>query len=85
MSFAFLPNQVDSTNVGQIQLANFVNPNGLKSIGGNLYVESAASGPPIEGNPGEGTFGTILQKFLEVLQRRSRQGTGLTDQNTTGL
>lgn len=63
--FAFLPGQVDSTNVGQVQLANFVNPNGLKSIGGNLYVESAASGPPIEGNPGEGTFGTILQRFLE--------------------
>ena len=62
---AFLPGQVDPTNVGQIQLASFINPNGLSSIGGNLYVESAASGPPIQGNPGEGTFGTILQRFLE--------------------
>lgn len=63
--FAFLPGQVEASNIGQIQLASFINPNGLQSIGGNLYVESAASGPPIQGNPGEGTFGTILQKFLE--------------------
>jgi flagellar basal-body rod protein FlgG len=63
--FAYLPGQVDPSNVGQIQLANFVNPNGLRSIGGNLYVETSASGPPIQGNPGDGTLGTILQKFLE--------------------
>lgn len=63
--FAFLPAQVTPTNLGQIQLASFVNPNGLKSVGGNVYIESGASGPPIQGNPGEGTFGTILQKFLE--------------------
>jgi len=62
---AFLPGQVDPANIGQLQLASFINPNGLNAIGGNLYTESAASGPPIEGNPGEGTFGTILQKFLE--------------------
>ena len=61
----FLPAQVEPSNIGQIQLASFINPNGLKSIGGNLYVESAASGPPIQGNPGEGTLGTILQSFLE--------------------
>ncbi len=63
--FAYLAGQVDPANVGQIQLATFVNPNGLRSIGGNLLVETAASGPPIQGNPGEGTLGTILQKFLE--------------------
>jgi flagellar basal-body rod protein FlgG len=62
---AFLPGQVDPTNVGQLQIASFINPNGLSSIGGNLFVESAASGPPIQGNPGEGTFGTVLQRFLE--------------------
>ena len=62
---AFLPAQVEPSVIGQIQIASFINPNGLKSIGGNLYVESAASGPPIQGNPGEGTLGTILQNFLE--------------------
>jgi len=63
--FGFAPGQVDPSNLGQIQLATFVNPNGLKSIGGNLLVESSASGPPIQGNPGEAQFGTIIQRFLE--------------------
>lgn len=63
--FAFQPNTVEPANVGQIQLANFVNPNGLKSIGGNILVESPASGPPIQGTPGQGQFGTIIQRFLE--------------------
>ena len=53
------------TQAGQLQLASFVNMEGLKSIGGNIYVESEASGPPIQGNPGEGSLGTILQGHLE--------------------
>ena len=61
----FQPGAVDPTNVGQIQLATFVNPNGLKPIGGNILVETGASGPPIEGTPGDGNFGTIMQNFLE--------------------
>lgn len=61
----FVPNQVDPVNVGQLQLATFVNPAGLRPIGGNIFVETAASGPPIIGAPGEGNFGTILQRFLE--------------------
>jgi len=57
--------QAESTKAGDIQLANFINPNGLRSIGGNLLVETAASGQPIEGKPGDGAFGRTLQKFLE--------------------
>lgn len=53
------------TQVGQIQLTTFVNKEGLRSIGGNIYVESDASGPPIQGNPGEGSLGTLLQGHLE--------------------
>jgi flagellar basal-body rod protein FlgG len=53
------------TNVGQLQLNTFVNKEGLKSIGGNIYVESEASGPAIAGNPGEGSLGTLLQGHLE--------------------
>ncbi len=56
---------IDPTQVGQVQLANFVNSGGLKSIGGNIFVPTAASGPAIAGNPGEGTFGKILQGYLE--------------------
>ncbi|MEX0887378.1 MAG: flagellar basal-body rod protein FlgG [Phycisphaeraceae bacterium] len=62
---AFEPGQVDPAVVGQIELANFVNPEGLKSIGGNIFVETPASGPAIEGVPGEGQFGTVLQNHLE--------------------
>ncbi len=63
--YAFQPGQVDPTELGQLNLATFVNKQGLEPIGGNLYVETAASGPPIEGVPGEGQFGTLLQGFLE--------------------
>lgn len=50
---------------GQIQLANFQNPEGLSAAGGNLLNESAASGAPVVGNPGEGGTGTVLSGFLE--------------------
>lgn len=50
---------------GQIQLANFNNPEGLSAAGGNLLNESAASGAPVAGNPGEGAFGSVLSGFLE--------------------
>ena len=52
--------------IGQIQLAMFVNPGGLNSIGNNLYLATTASGDPITGNPGgaEG-LGTLLQGQLE--------------------
>jgi flagellar basal-body rod protein FlgG len=50
---------------GQIQLANFNNPSGLSAAGGNLLNESAASGAPVAGNPGEGALGSVLSGFLE--------------------
>jgi flagellar basal-body rod protein FlgG len=50
---------------GQIQLANFQNPSGLQAAGGNLLNESAASGAPAVGAPGEGGRGTVLSGFLE--------------------
>lgn len=51
--------------VGTIQLARFQNPSGLLSIGHNLYVETAASGNPIQDTPGQNGMGTIQQGFLE--------------------
>ncbi len=50
----------------QIQLFNFPNPAGLRSIGQNLYVPSEASGDPTQGNPGTDEFGTLSQGFLEM-------------------
>jgi flagellar basal-body rod protein FlgG len=48
-----------------IQLARFANPTGLESAGGNLYTETAASGTPELGNPGEAGYGQVIQGYLE--------------------
>jgi len=54
------------SQVGQIQLARFVNPAGLTSIGRNLFDKTDASGEPIVGNPSVDGRGTISQYFLEM-------------------
>ena len=51
---------------GQFQLTRFSNSAGLKSIGGNLYIETTASGPPEAGLPNENGFGGIQQGYLEM-------------------
>ena len=51
--------------VGQITLARFSNPSGLNSLGRNLFEDTVASGPAMEGTPGSQGFGTIAQGFLE--------------------
>ncbi|MCZ2079224.1 MAG: flagellar basal-body rod protein FlgG [Bryobacteraceae bacterium] len=60
------PGQTSSQLAGQIQLANFANPAGLNSLGGNLYAQTDASGEPTVGNPGgqEG-IGSLLQGYVE--------------------
>ncbi|MDZ4754105.1 MAG: flagellar basal-body rod protein FlgG [Phycisphaerae bacterium] len=52
-------------DIGQVQLAKFINPAGLQAVGGNVFVQSAASGDPLVGNPNEDARGQILQGFLE--------------------
>ncbi len=59
------PGATEPAEVGQIELTAFVNPAGLKQLGENLFVESAASGAPITGNAGEEGRGLIRQGFLE--------------------
>ena len=54
------------TTVGQIELARFVNPEGLKQIGKNLYVETDASGAPVTANPQTDGLGAINQNQLEM-------------------
>jgi flagellar basal-body rod protein FlgG len=51
--------------IGNITLVRFVNPAGLNSTGKNLFLESAASGAPAVGVPGETGLGTISQGFIE--------------------
>lgn len=53
------------TQTFRIQMARFNNPAGLRSVGGNLYVETAASGVAETGNPAENGFGRILQGYVE--------------------
>lgn len=60
-----LPGEDTSTDIGQVELVRFVNPSGLKSLGGNLYTQSDASGDPVVSSPGEEGAGTILQKYTE--------------------
>jgi len=54
------------TQVGQLQLANFVNVGGLQSQGENLYQETASSGSPTTGNPGDSGLGTLNQGYTET-------------------
>jgi len=50
----------------QLTLHKFINPAGLKNVGGNLYVETEASGAPTEANPGTNGIGSLAQNFLET-------------------
>ncbi len=54
-----------STQIGSIQLADFVNPTGLQAKGENLYVETSASGAAQAGNPDANGLGSLLQGSLE--------------------
>ena len=54
------------TQLGQIQLANFVNVAGLQSLGENLYQETAASGSPQVNNPTSNGLGSLNQNFIET-------------------
>ncbi|WP_150051170.1 MULTISPECIES: flagellar basal-body rod protein FlgG [Methylomonas] len=60
------PGNAAATNVGQLQLADFVNPTGLEPVGENLFRESVSSGAPIVGIPGENELGYIQQGALET-------------------
>lgn len=62
---ATVPGQAQAQSLGQITLATFINPVGLKSLGGDLYGATTASGTPTVSNPGSGGVGTLLQGALE--------------------
>lgn len=60
------PDQTEAQEVGQLELAKFINPAGLKAIGKNFYLPTGASGDPVTGNPGSDNFGTVSQGVLEM-------------------
>ncbi|UOD35263.1 flagellar basal-body rod protein FlgG [Deferribacteraceae bacterium V6Fe1] len=61
-----LPGEAATSEVGNIELARFINPSGLKSIGNNIYLQTGASGEPTTGVPGEDGIGSIAQGVLEM-------------------
>lgn len=63
--FAKIAGQTALQNLGQIQLANFVNPGGLDAIGDNLFFETASSGAPTTANPNSDGFGKLIQGTRE--------------------
>src|SRR5690606_25235502 len=60
------PGNTQNMQVGQITLAMFMNDAGLEARGGNLYVETQASGAPTESLPGMNGAGTLFQGFVEA-------------------
>ena len=62
---AVIQGQVAPNQLGNIQLADFINPSGLLPAGDNLYIETVASGAPSVGTPGLGGLGALVQGSLE--------------------
>ena len=54
-----------STELGNIELADFVNDAGLLAVGRNLFRETESSGTPTLGTPGDNGLGTLLQGYVE--------------------
>ena len=61
-----LPGQTNNQAVGQLNVADFVNPAGLQPVGQNLFIQTSASGDPIEGVPGSQGLGKIVQGAIET-------------------
>ena len=60
------PGNPTPNDVGQLELATFFNEAGLDALGDNLYQETAASGAPTTGAPGEDGYGKLLQGYVEA-------------------
>ena len=63
---AVTPGNAEATLIGQLSVATFINPAGLRNIGDNFLVETAASGPAEVGFAGENGRGQIRQGMLEA-------------------
>jgi len=60
------PGQSSPSVIGNIELADFVNPTGLQAIGENLYKETGASGGVVTGTPGLTGLGSLVSGALET-------------------
>ena len=60
------PGTQQMSQVGNIELVSFINPEGLLKLGENLYSETDASGTPTSGTPGQEGLGSLQQGNLEA-------------------
>lgn len=60
-----LAGQTDPQQIGQLEIASFINPAGLEGIGDNLFLETPASGTATTATPGSPGLGTLMQGYLE--------------------
>lgn len=63
--YAYFADRVEPELLGQMSLIGFTNEKGLEAIGSNLFLETEASGPPLQGTPGIDGLGTLRQGYLE--------------------
>ncbi len=63
--YAYFRDAVEAQLLGQFTLTGFTNAKGLEALGGNLFLETEASGPPLIADPGEDGMGTLRQGYLE--------------------
>jgi flagellar basal-body rod protein FlgG len=61
-----LPSQPTPSTIGDLQITTFINPTGLQAVGENLFLESASSGSPQAGTPGDTGLGRLRQGALET-------------------
>jgi flagellar basal-body rod protein FlgG len=59
-------NSPEPQQIGQLEIASFINPAGLEAIGDNMYLETPASGSPTTATPGSPGLGTVMQGYLEL-------------------
>ena len=63
--YAYFNDRIEPELLGQFTLAGFANAKGLEAIGGNLFLETAASGPALVGTPGTNGLGSLRHGYLE--------------------
>lgn len=63
--YAYFNDRVEPEQLGQFTLAGFSNNAGLEALGGNMFLETSASGPALVGTPGTDGLGTLRQGYLE--------------------
>jgi flagellar basal-body rod protein FlgG len=63
--YAYFANQIQPQLLGQFTMTGFTNEKGLEAMGSNLFLETPASGPPLQGTAGQDGLGTLRQGYLE--------------------